>query len=296
VRIALHRNTIHLVTARDCLAFRPVLQPVMDRGLTSTFGKRLVDVDLGRLAAVGRRLVEQQPLTFSDLGKLLTEHWPDHEPFALSQGVRQLVPLVQVPPRGVWGSSGQAAHTTAEAWLGADLGTQTSPDEMILRYLAAFGPAGVKDAQVWCGLRRLGEVVKRQRDRLRSYRDENGVELLDLADRELIDADTPVPVRFLPDFDNILLSHTDRTRIMAEEHRGAVFTNNGLIRATVLVDGFVAGRWRIDEKRGTATLTIELFAALTRSQRTQVTEEGERLLAFAAAQSTTREVVVADRV
>jgi DNA glycosylase AlkZ-like len=282
VRIVLQRGTIHLVTADDCVALRPVLQPVLDRQLRGIFGRQLGGVDLAEVAAVGRALVEEEPLTFSALGKMLAERWPGVDPFPLSQAVRNLVPLVQIPPRGVWGSTGRAIHTSADVWLGRSLATNRVPDDMVLRYLAAFGPASLRDIGVWSGLTGLKDVGRRLSDRLRSYRDENGVELLDLADHDLADPDTPAPVRFMPEFDNVLLSHADRTRIMAHEYRSAVFTNNGAVKSVILVDGFVAGRWRIEKNKGAAILTIEPFRALTKGQRTEVCEEGARLLAAAA--------------
>lgn len=294
VRIALHRNTIHLVTAADCLAFRPVLQPAMDRALKSAFLPRLPGVELAQLAALGRELVEREPLTFSALGKALAERWPEADPFALSQAVRQLVPLVQVPPRGVWGSSGQATHTSAELWLGKPLDEASAPDDMVLRYLAAFGPASVRDAQVWCGLTRINEVVRRQGDRLRRYRDENGVELLDLAEAEPAAGDEDPPVRLLPEFDNILLSHADRSRVLPEEYKSAVFTVNGLIKSTVLLDGFVAGRWRIERAKKQAVLLVEPFTRWAKTRRAQVAAEAARLLEFAAADAEGREVRITD--
>ena len=298
VRIALHRNTIHLVTAADCLALRPILQPTMERALKTAFLPRMPGVDLDELSTRGRELVEQEPLTFSVLGKALAERWPEADPFALSQAVRQLVPLVQVPPRGVWGSSGQATHTSAEAWLGKPLATETTPDEMVLRYLAAFGPASVKDAQVWCGLTRLNEVTRRQAGRLRRYRDENGVELLDLADAELATGDEEVPVRLLPEFDNILLSHADRSRIMPDAYKSLVFTVNGLIKSTVLLDGFVVARWRIDrakkDGKKEAVLLVEPFVKLAKTKQTKIAAEAARLLKFAAADADIHDVRFAD--
>jgi hypothetical protein len=147
VRIALMRGTIHLVSARDCLGFRPLLQPVLDRALAGGLGKQLAGVDAVELAAAGRLLVEQQPLTFRELGEQLSGRWPDSSPDALAQGVRMLLPLVQVPPRAVWGKSGLARHTSAESWLGRPLGGASSLDGLFTRYLAAFGPSSVVDMQ-----------------------------------------------------------------------------------------------------------------------------------------------------
>ena len=118
VRIALMRGTIHLVSARDCLPLRRLVQPVIERGMRGAFGKQLAGVDPGALAAAGRSLVEAEPMTFSQLGQALAARWPDHPPAALAQGVRTFVPLVQVPPRAVWGQAGQSLHTSAEHWLG----------------------------------------------------------------------------------------------------------------------------------------------------------------------------------
>ncbi|MFD0695761.1 winged helix DNA-binding domain-containing protein [Paenibacillus sp. GCM10027628] len=290
VRIALMRSTLHLVSARDCLALRPVLQSVQERGLKGAYGKRLAGLDEDALAAAGRALVEAQPRTFSELGALLAERWPDREPAALAAAVRTQVPLVQVPPRGLWGASGQASHTSAEAWLGLPLAADTAPDAMILRYLGAFGPATIKDMQVWSGLTRLSEAVRRLRPHLRTFHDEHGSELFDLPDAPLPDADTPAPVRFLGEFDNMLLSFADRTRIMADEHRARVFTENGIIRAVILVDGFVRGIWKIEQKKGKATLIIELFASLSPEDREALSEEGGRLLAFAAAEAHSHDI------
>lgn len=197
VRIALMRSTIHLVTAEDCLTLRPVLQSVQDRALKGTFGKKLAELDLDALAAAGRALLEAQPLTFSELGKRLQEQWPQSDATALAQAVRCSLPLVQVPPRGIWGASGQAAHTTAEAWLGRPLPQGQDPEAMLLRYLAAFGPASVKDMQVWSGLTRLREVVERLRPSLLSFRDKQGNELFDLPDAPRPDPLAPATPRFL---------------------------------------------------------------------------------------------------
>ena len=223
VRIALMRNTVHLVSAQDCLALRPLMQPVLDRTLYSTRANRahLDGMDIEALVAAGRALLEEKPRTAKELGKLLQEQWPERDPTSLARAIRHLLPLVQVPPRGVWGKSGPAAHTTAEAWLGRPLDPSPSIEDIVLRYLGAFGPATVKDVQTWSGLTRLGEVVERLRPRLRTFSDERGKELFDVPDAPMPDPDIPAPPRFLPEFDNLILSHADRTRFIAEEYRKA---------------------------------------------------------------------------
>ena len=282
VRIALMRNTVHLVSARDCLALRPLIQPIIERNVYSSRARRadLEGVDIEALAATGRALLEERPRTAKELGALLQEQWPENDPASLARAVRHLLPLVQVPPRGVWGKSGQTTHTTIEAWLGRPLDSAYSLDEMILRYLGAFGPATVGDVQTWSGLTRLGAVLERLRPRLISFRDERGKELFDLPDAPRPDPDIPAPPRFLPEFDNLILSHADRTRVIAEEYRKAIASRNGMVPATFLVDGSVRGTWKTDRTRGKATLVIAPFEPLTNANRNALSAEGEQLIRF----------------
>ncbi len=286
VRIVLMRGTVHLVTARDCLELRPLMAPVLEQQLRgSQYGKRLAGLDVDAILAAGRALLEERPLTITDAAKVLQERWPDADSDSVAHALRAYLPLVQVPPRGVWGKGGMPLCTTAEHWLGRPLAADPSPDEVMLRYLAAFGPASVADVQAWSGLTRLREVAERLRPYLRTFRDEHGTELLDIPDAPLPDADTPAPVRYLPEYDNALLSHADRTRIVTPEQSRRVFT-----RGALLVDGFVRGAWTIRTARGTATLRVEAFARLSGSERAEVEEEGGRLLEFAAAGAKAREI------
>ncbi len=284
VRLAIMRSTVHLVTAADCLALRPLAQPALDRDLrASGSGARVADVPVPALAAEARAALAQRPLTTKELGAALHERWPGAEAGDLAYAARTLLPLVQVPPRGIWGVGGQTRYATAESWLGERLATRPSLEDMVLRYLAAFGPATVKDVQTWSGLTRLRTVIDGLRPRLRLARDTNGNELFDVPGAPLPAPDTPAPVRFLPEFDNILLSHADRNRIISTRDRARIFTRNGIVRATILVDGFVRGTWRIDRDGATATLLIEPFTTPADADRAALAEEGARLLGFAAA-------------
>lgn len=294
VRIALMRSTIHLVTSRDCMAMRPVVQPALDRALRGSYGRQLAGVEMPALAAAARALVDAEPRTYSTLGPLLAKKFPRAGPDALVNAARALVPLVQLPPRGVWGAGGLAMHTSAEAWLGRATVSDPTPDTLILRYLAAFGPATVNDVQAWSGLTKLRDTIERLRPRLRTFCDEQGRELFDLPGAPIIDGAVPAPPRFLPDYDNILLAHADRSRIVSDRHRKAITLRNG-VSATVLVDGFVRGIWKITRERGTAVLTVELFGPVAAEQRAAVAEEGERLLAFAAEGANAHEVRFAQR-
>jgi hypothetical protein len=279
VRIALQRSTIHLVTAADALVLRPALQVVQERTMNGTFGRALEGLDLDQLATDGRKLVEAKPRAFGELGKELAKTYDGRDPLALAIAVRAGVALVQPPPRGVWGKGGRALHTSIEAWLGEPPGPAITLEGLVVRYLAAFGPATVKDAQVWCGLTRLGEVFDRLRRCLITFEDESGAELFDLPDAPRPPADTPAPPRFLPQFDNVLLSHADRSRIVPEGIGERINRQFGHW-SPLLVDGRLRGTWKLD--RAAETLSIELGDKLTKAERTAVEEEGARLLDFAA--------------
>ncbi|HEX6060784.1 MAG TPA: winged helix DNA-binding domain-containing protein [Candidatus Limnocylindria bacterium] len=285
VRISLLRGTIHLITARDTVALRPVLRPVNERWWRNQFGKRLTATERKRVAVAGRALVEQEARTFHELGTLLHERWPHLEPFALAMTIRADVPLVQVPPRGLWGKGGLARHTSAEHWLGVPLARSSAPDALILRYLAAFGPATIMDAQNWSGLTLLRDAFERLRPKLRTFRDEHGRELFDVRRGPLPDPMTPAPPRFLAEYDNVLLGHKDRSRIAAAIDYAPVVGD-----AWLLVDGFVRGVWRIERSGTAAVLRIRQLQPITRRDRSAVTDEGKLLLAFAAAEARTRAV------
>jgi hypothetical protein len=293
VRSPLMRTTIHLVTARDCLAMAPLLRPVLERGFWtgSPFGRKVKGVDVEAVLAAGRALLDEAPRTTAQLRALLGEQWPAFDDTSLAYAVRHLVPVVQVPPRGVWGQKGLATWATTEHWLGRPLDPAPAIDQVVLRYLAAFGPAGVMDVQTWSGLTRLREVIDRLRPRLRSFRNEAGKELFDLPDAPRPDPDTPAPVRFLPQYDNVALSHADRARISGDA--AGTWPTDDLHWSPLLVDGFVAGAWRLARDGGTATLTVRPLAPLSRQDQAALAGEADRLLAFLAADADRRDVRVA---
>jgi Winged helix DNA-binding domain len=291
VRGPLMRTTLHLVSADDCLTLDPLLRPMLERAFwTGTpFGRQIKGVDVDAVLCAGRALLDERPRTTAELREQLGRRWPDHDAGSLAYAVHHLVPVVQVPPRGVWGRKGVPTWATTEHWLGRRVDPAPSIDEIVLRYLAAFGPASVMDVQAWSGLTRLREVADRLRPRLRGFRDEQGRELLDLPDAPLPDPDTPAPVRFLPEYDNVVLGHADRSRITGG---AAGWPTDGLHWSPLLVDGFVRGAWRLTQERGAATLTVEPLGRLSGPARTAVADEGARLLAFLAADTQTREVRV----
>lgn len=291
VRAPLMRATIHLVTAEDALAWRPVVAPVMERGFAATsFGKNLAGIDRAALAAAGWEILADGQRSRADLAPLLASRWPDRDPDSLAMAISYLLPVVQQPPRGVWGAGGQATWVTMADWLGRSPAEDPAPDGLVLRYLAAFGPATPADAQQWSGLTGLRAAFERLRPGLATFRDERGREVFDLPDAPRPDPETPAPPRFLAEFDNALLSHADRTRILADAHKASVFTVNGIVKGTILVDGHVAGVWRIERERGAAALRIEPFAHLPADTRAALEEEGTHLLDFAAADAPARAV------
>ena len=276
--VMLMRTTIHLVSARDALEIRPLIQPIVERQWRySPFARALAGLDVDEVVAAGLKLLAERPQTAGAIGKRLAERWPDRDPASLGYAVRWLVPLVQVPPRGLWGRGGQPVLETAERWLGKPLVSQPSIDDLVLRYLAAFGPASVKDVGVWSWLTGLGEVIERLRPRLRTFRDEAGRELFDLPDAPMPDAGVPAPVRLLPEFDNLLLSHDDRTRMGDPAFRGRPWWHGSL-----LVDGFLAGTWRQERRNDGMTLRIGTYRPLTDAELADVGAEASDLLGFLA--------------
>ncbi len=282
VRCAMMRSTLHLVSARDLLGLRPLLQPVLERGLRhSAHARHLEGIDLRELARVAQGQLAREPLSSGDLGAALAHAWPGRDTTALAMAARCYLSLIHVPPAGTWGSHKNAALCPADVWLAATKPSPESGDalaQLVLRYLAAFGPASAADITTWSGLTQLAPVVDRLGTQLRRYRDAQGRTLFDLARTRLPDPDTPAPARLLPGFDNLLLSHADRSRVIDDAHRSRVFGSNGLIQPFVLVDGFVRATWRVERTKDRAVLTVEPFGPLSAAQRDEIGDEARRLL------------------
>ena len=278
VRIVVMRGTIHLVTADDCLILRPLAQPVLDKELARhpLYGPALRGVDLGPPLGFARELLAERPLTGRQLRAAFAERFPDVDAAALAYACRNHLAFIQVPPRGVWGRTGQVASTTAEAWLGRPVEEHPSIDEVMLRYVGAFGPATVADAATWSRLTGLREVFERLRPRLRTFHDERGRELFDLPDGPRPGPDVPTGPRFLPEYDNVLLSHEDRSRFVSEEHRPLIAGGPEPMHGCVLVDGFVRATWSVDG----STLGIRHAGDLGDAATEALKAEGLQLLRF----------------
>lgn len=292
-RAAFMRSTIHLTSAADAAMLFSLLEAFQyQRTMTGTpFGKRLRDLDQDELRRVAREIVEEAPRSTAELGPLLVEHFPGHDGEAMAISATRFLPMVQVTPRGLWKESGQTRWTTAEHWLGRPLVDSPSRKDLVLRYLAAFGPASIMDMQNWSGLTKLKSDFEVLRPNLMTFQNASGKELFDLPDAPRPPADTPAPVRFLPVYDNVLLGHADRSRFFAADT--VMPENAGLGRdvGTILVDGFVRGIWKLETGKSAATLRIQLLEGCPEGTRSAVTLEGEHLLAFLAGSSETREVV-----
>jgi hypothetical protein len=292
LRMLLMRGTIHLVTADDALALRPVMQSALERDVfgNSTYGKtRLAGLDMDAVLDAGRDLVADRPMTNTQLRDALAARWPDRDPAALAYAVRGLLPMVHVTPRGIWQRSGPIALTTVEAWLGRSLDPIPDVGRIVLRYLAAYGPSSVADAQSWSRLTGLREVFDRLRPQLVVFHDPRGRDVFDLPDAPRPNPETPAPPRFLPEYDNVLLAHADRARFVDDDVRRRI-QGEGLAVGSLLVDGFAGGTWTTARQEGGVVMTIRPLEAMPDVDREDVAAEGLRLLEFLAPGDDRREV------
>lgn len=281
LRATAMRGTLHLMSAADYVALRGALQPMLTRGMQSILRERAQNLEMDALRAEARAFFGGKPATFDALRDHLKAKNPDADERAMAYAIRMHLPLVQVPTDDRWGFPAAADFALADDWLGKEVPTGEAPaHKLVRRYLAAFGPATPRDAQVWSGLQSLRAAFDELRPELVTFRDERKRELFDLPDAPRPDEDTPAPVRFLPEFDNLVLAHDNRTRVIADEHRPKVTLKNLQVRATFLVDGVVAGTWKVDRKKKAATLVLEPFGKLAKKVLAELEREGEELLRF----------------
>jgi hypothetical protein len=275
VRCWLMRRTVHLVTATDALAWHRLHEPMLLQRAWGVLRARLPGVDVEDLRAAAEPLLDAGPRTLPDVARAVAGRWPDVAARDLADLLGSVAPVVQVPPRGLWRRPGPAACTTYRAWLGQDPEpvTDDALDDLVLRYLAAFGPAASADLRAWCGLAGLPAAVTRVRPSLVTYRDERGRELLDLPDAPLPDGTAPAPPRFLPAFDNTVLGYQDRSRVVDDEHKHLSVLGTRYL----LVDGRVAGSWTTAQDHDGATvLTVTPLAGPVRSDEAEA--EAQRVL------------------
>ncbi|MGI5161080.1 winged helix DNA-binding domain-containing protein [Microbispora sp. CA-102843] len=280
VRTHLMRRTVHLLTAGDALAWRARHDLMLRQRVLGTYRRELAGVDLDELAAAGRAVMaDGEPRSMGELARALAGRWPEPGPRALGEMlVAALVPMAQLPPRGLWRTKAGVRNVPLSSWLGREIdppaanGADPVGETLVRRYLAAFGPAAVADLRAWCGLAGLPAAVAAIRGELVSFRDERGRELLDLPGAPRPDPDTPAPVRFLPAFDNTILGYHDRGRIIDDADRGLSVTG----ARVVLVDGRVAATWTVED----GTVIVAPLRSFSRADRDTVAEEGRALASF----------------
>lgn len=280
VRTHLMRRTVHLLTASDVLAWRARHDAMLRQRVLGTYRDELAGVDLDRLGAQARAIMaDGEPRTMAELVRAVADRWPVTNQRALGELlIAALVPVAQQPPRGVWRAKGGVRNVLLASWLGRDHDPLPSDpadpvgQELVRRYLAAFGPAATADLRGWSGLAGLPAAVAALRPRLVSFRDERGRELLDLPEAPRPDPDTPAPVRFLPAFDNAILGYHDRTRVIDDEHRGLSVAG----QRVVLADGRVAATWTVTEER----VVVDPLRRFTPAERGAVADEADALTAF----------------
>ena len=280
VRVTAMRGTLHFLSAADYVSLRGALQPSLDRGIQMV-RERVKGLDFEKMHAEARAFFGKQTGTFDSLRIHFKTLYPEADERAMAYVIRMMLPLVLVPTPATWGFPAAADFAMADDWLKTAISTQTTPAHaLVRRYLAAFGPATPADAQTWSGLQGLKAVFEDLRPELVTFRDENKKELFDLPDAPRPAEDTPAPVRFLPEFDNLVLAHADRSRLVADEHRGRIVTKNLQVRATFLVDGRVAGTWTVESKKKAAVLVLEPFAPLAKKTLAALEPEALALLRF----------------
>jgi hypothetical protein len=279
IKATMMRATLHLCTADDYARFRTALKPVLIGASSAIAERRGRDFDLDKVLKAARKFIGEKPRTFAEISAMLTELMPGHDVGAMRYSVRTHIPLAQVPIDTGWSYSNKPEFTLAESWIGRPVSPEDNLRDLVFRYLAAFGPASITDAQTWMGMK-LKETFEKLRPELLSYRGGARTELFDLPGLSIPSEDVPAPVRFLPEYDNLLLSHSNRTRVIADEYRSKVYLPGLRVAATILVDGFVRGAWKIEKTRTAATLLIEPFDKLTKKDRAALIDEGERLVQF----------------
>ncbi len=286
VKATFFRATLHLTTREDYLRFRTAITPALTGAAESIVkGRENTGFDQAEILEMGRKFIAQEPRSFAEITAYFSETLPQFDIGALRYSVRTHLHLIQVPTDTYWSYPGNPKFTLAETWNGEASSPKDETKALIKRILAAFGPASLNDLQKWTSLM-LKDILPTFKDELVIYHDEKKKELFDIADMPLVDEDTPVPIRFLPGFDNLLIAYDKRQRIVADDYRKKVYLPGLIIAPTILIDGFVEGVWKAERKKKEAFLHMELFKPLTQSQQSQLEEEAEALIRFLEPEAT----------
>jgi len=276
LRATTFRGTLHLASSRDLQAWRPVLQPMFSAGAKSILRERLETFPPEDLLQTARKAFETRARTFTSLRDELVAAYPDGDERAMGYFARMHLPVASVPDaKATWGFSADA-----EFDLQPSLMSEGDAESLVMRYLSAFGPASIADFQAWSGLKSAKPWFDKVQDRLSMFQDAKKRVLYDLPGAPRPAEDTPAPVRFIAEFDNLILAHADRSRIVSDEHRPRIVTKNLLVLGTFLVDGFVAGIWKSERRKRDATLRLEPFEVLNVKAKKALEQEGSKLIRF----------------
>lgn len=282
VKALLQRGTLHVVAPRHYWALMAVRGPLASTLWPASYEARISSAEIQRLAEELLRELGERELTLKEAQELLAPHArEDVPPTFLWRRIQSYAPVVHVPPSGIWGYGGHGVYAAAPGRVrGGPPTFEEGLDELVTTYLRAYGPASAQDVGQWAGIPRLGPIREALgRLSLRTFRDEAGRQLYDLPRAPLPDPATPAPPRLVPRFDNLVLSHAERSRILGDVVPSRIVTKNGLVHATILVDGFVAGTWQIEGGR----VVLEPWGRLDAAARRALKDEAERVEAYVRA-------------
>lgn len=278
VRATSMRGTIHELAADDFRRLRPALQPMLAEGF-KMLNERLAGIDVEAVVALARETFAEGPKPFEAVRAVLGARWPTLDVRAMGYVARLRLPLVQVPGEGTWGFPTDPSFALAERWLKQPMAKAMPLTELVRRYLAAFGPAEPRDFKTWSGLD-ARDAFAELAPTLVTFEDEKKRTLFDLPDAPRPDDDVPAPARFLPEYDNVVMAHVDRRRIVPDEFRKAVYLPGLRVAPTFLIDGVVRGTWKHETKKKVATLTLTALAPMTAKEKRALEAEGEALGRF----------------
>jgi hypothetical protein len=278
VRFRTMRGTVHVLTPGDALSLRPWVQPALDRvSATSAQNKPANHLTNDALVEAARTLTAGGSVPIGELSAGLAAVFPDVPEPVLRHAAPERVPLLQVPPRGLWKQSGGVVYAFADDWLGSPF-TEVDLSDLVRRYLRAYGPATAADMTKWSMVTRLGPAFKalHQAGELVTHTDELGRTLYDVPDGALADEDLDLPTVLLGTYDNLFLSHADRDRIAPDDVRRRWMGPNGGVGPTLFADGLLAGSWRYDGDR----FEVDSYRPLTAAEARDVEREKERVAAL----------------
>ena len=288
IRARLMRGTLHLVSARDFYAYAVATQD-LQRGAWNRLqvGRGVDPKKVAELATAFAREPRPKEAVLEHVQERIGAKLGGPFNWLVWRFVSAHADLVTAPPGGHWEYGGtDAPYVAARHWIARG---ERPPEEealelLIRRCLAAFGPATLADVAQFAGQvpPRVRPTLERIASTLRTFSDEQGRLLYDLPRAPRPDGEAPAPVRFLPRYDELLISYAHRDRVIAPTHRRAVYSKNAIVEAVVMVDGFAAGTWKLDRAKDTAVLGITPFGPLARRDRAAVDAEGRRLLSFLA--------------